>query len=63
MFCLLLTQIRLRVLDALHHLGHAEQSGDHYSAEVHRADLENIARIARDHGLRVPELETCGLTV
>ncbi|MDQ2796187.1 MAG: hypothetical protein M3Y06_03355 [Actinomycetota bacterium] len=38
------------------------RSGDHYSAEVYRADLENIARIAREHGVPVPELEALGLS-
>ncbi len=55
-------QIRARVREAVHQLGQAELSGDHYSAEVYRADLENIADIAREHGVPVPELDALGLT-
>jgi hypothetical protein len=55
-------QLRARVLEAVHDLSVAEESGDDYSVDVHRADLENIARIARDHGLSLPELDALGLT-
>jgi hypothetical protein len=34
----------------------AQQSGDDYLASVREAELENLARLASEHGLRVPEL-------
>ena len=40
-------QLRARVVEAVQDLTAAQESGDHYSVDVHRADLENIARIAR----------------
>ena len=49
-------QLSARAQEAVQQLAAAERSGDDYSVEVHRADLENIARIARDHGLTLPEL-------
>ena len=49
-------QLRARVLDAVHDLTAAQESGDDFSVDVHRADLENIARIAREHGVDLPEL-------
>jgi hypothetical protein len=55
-------QLRARALAAVQDLTAAEESGDDYSVDVYRADLENIARIARDHGLTVPELEKVGLS-
>ena len=48
-------QLTARAQEAVQQLDAAERSGDDYSIEVHRADLENIARIARDHGLALPE--------
>ena len=49
-------QLRTRALDAVRELFAALESGDDYSVDVHRADLENIARIAREHGVDLPEL-------
>ena len=49
-------QLRARALEAVNDLTAAQESGDDYSVEVHRADLENIARIAREHGVSLPEL-------
>jgi hypothetical protein len=54
-------QLRARVVEAVQDLTAALESGDDYSVDVHRADLENIARIAREHDLRLPELEELGL--
>jgi hypothetical protein len=55
-------QLRARALEAVHDLSVAQASGDDYSVDVHRADLENIARIARDHDVSLPELDELGLT-
>lgn len=54
-------QLRARALAAVNDLTAAQESGDDYSVEVHRADLENIARIAREHGVSLPELDELGL--
>jgi hypothetical protein len=54
-------QLRARALDAVNDLTAAQESDDDYSVEVHRADLENIARIAREHGVPLPELDELGL--
>ncbi|HYQ33128.1 MAG TPA: hypothetical protein VEQ83_07930 [Lapillicoccus sp.] len=54
-------QLRARALEAVNDLTAAQESGDDYSVEVHRADLENIARIAREHGVSLPELDELGL--
>jgi len=43
-------QLRARALDAVNDLTAAQESGDDFSVDVHRADLEYIARIAREHG-------------
>ncbi len=55
-------QLRARVVEAVQDLTAAQQSGDDYSVDVHRADLENIARIAREHDLSLPELDELGLS-
>ena len=54
-------QLRARALAAVNDLTAAQESGDDYSVDVHRADLENIARIAREHGVSLPELDELGL--
>jgi hypothetical protein len=54
-------QLRARALQAVDDLTAAQESGDDYSVDVHRADLENIARIAREHGIALPELDELGL--
>jgi hypothetical protein len=54
-------QLKARVHEAAQFLTAAQACGDHYSAEVHRADLENIARIAHDHGVTLPELDRLGV--
>jgi hypothetical protein len=55
-------QLRARVVEAVQDLTAAQESGDHFSVDVHRADLENIARIAREHDLSLPELDELGLS-
>jgi len=55
-------ELQARVHEAAQFLTAAQDSGDDYSVEVHRADLENIARIAREHGLALPELDRLGVT-
>jgi hypothetical protein len=55
-------QLRARALDAVNDLTAAQESGDDFSVDVHRADLENIARIAREHGVSLPELDALGLS-
>lgn len=50
-------QLRARARHAVQQLTAAQQEGDDYSVDVQRADLENIARIAREHGLELPELD------
>jgi hypothetical protein len=55
-------ELRARALEAVHLLRDAELSGDDYSAEMQRADLENIARIAREHGVVLAEVEELGVT-
>ena len=55
-------QLRARALEAVGHLTAAQESGDDYSVDVHRADLENIVRIAREHDVALPELDELDLS-
>lgn len=57
-----LSQLTARVRETAASLTAAETSGDDYSVQVHRADLENIARIAREHDVALPELDRLGVT-
>ena len=41
---------------AVQSLRNAQESGDDYLAFVREAELENLARLAYEHGLRIPEL-------
>ena len=50
------SEITQRAVRANQILRAAQASGDDYLAEVQQAELENLARLAREHGLRVPEL-------
>jgi hypothetical protein len=50
-------QITRRATRALQSLQAAHESGDDYLASVQEAELENLARLAAEHGLRVPDLE------
>lgn len=56
------SQLTARVHEAVAFLTAAETSGDDYSVQVHRSDLENIARIAHEHGVSLPELDRLGVT-
>lgn len=49
-------EMRDRAATAVKSLKHAEANGDDYLVEVRQAELENLARLADDHGLRIPEL-------
>ena len=48
-----ITQYAAGAVQSLHD---ARESGDDYLATVREAELENLARLAAEHGLRVPEL-------
>lgn len=48
-----ITRRAVRVTELLHA---ARDTGDDYLASVHEAELENLARLAREHGLRIPAL-------
>ena len=50
------TAITQYALGAVQSLRDARESGDDYLALVREAELENLARLASEHGLRVPEL-------
>jgi hypothetical protein len=50
------TEMRDRAATAVESLREAQASGDDYLVEVREAELENLARLATDHGLRIPEL-------
>ncbi|MGE9808064.1 MULTISPECIES: hypothetical protein [unclassified Janibacter] len=52
----LFTQLRARATESLSSLAEARRAGDDYSVRLAEADLENIARLANEHGLVVPEL-------
>ncbi|HEY7723368.1 MAG TPA: hypothetical protein VIB11_16140 [Pedococcus sp.] len=49
-------EMRDRAATAVTSLKQAEANGDDYLVEVRQAELENLARLADDHGLRIPEL-------
>ena len=44
------------MLPPVQSLRKAQESGDDYLASVREAELENLARLASEHGLRIPEL-------
>jgi hypothetical protein len=50
-------EMRDRAETAVKSLKQAEANGDDYLVEVRQAELENLARLADDHGLRIPELK------
>ena len=50
------TEITERATRAAQSLETAKESGDDYLASVREAELENLARLATEHGLRIPEL-------
>ena len=49
-------EITHRAVRAVQSLRAAEESGDDYLVSVQQAELENLARLAAEQGLRVPEL-------
>jgi hypothetical protein len=49
-------EMRDRAVTAVQSLKKARESGDDYLVEVQEAELENLARLATEHGLRIPEL-------
>lgn len=49
-------EITERVARAVQSLQAARESGDDYLASVQEAELENLARLAGEHGLRIPQL-------
>jgi hypothetical protein len=52
------TEITQRATRAVQSLRKAQESGDDYLASVQEAELENLARLASEHGLRIPELSS-----
>lgn len=50
-------EMRDRAATAVRSLKQAQDNGDDYLVGVREAELENLARLASDHGLRIPELQ------
>jgi hypothetical protein len=50
-------EMRDRAVTAVQSLKHAQDSGDDFLVGVREAELENLARLATEHGLRIPELQ------
>ena len=50
------TEISRQAASAVESLNTARQTGDDYLASVRQSELENLARLADEHGLRIPEL-------
>jgi hypothetical protein len=50
------SEISLRATRATQSLRSAQEVGDDYLAAVREAELESLARLAAEHGLRIPEL-------
>ena len=55
-----LTQLRERARQALTALHEARLADDDYSVDVRTGELESIARLASEHDLRLPELDSFG---
>ena len=51
-------EMRDRAVTAVQSLKQAQDSGDDFLVEVREAELENLARLATEHGLRIPELQS-----
>jgi len=49
-------QLTARAQEAAQLLAEAQRSGDDFSLEAHRADLDDIVRIAHEHGVPLPDL-------
>ena len=50
-------EMRDRAVTAVQSLRAAQDSGDDFLVEAQQAELENLARLAEEHGLRIPELQ------
>ena len=51
------SEISERAAHAVQSLQDAKASGDDYLVSVREAELEGLARLAAEHGLRIPTLE------
>ena len=49
-------EMRDRAATAVESLRTAQADGDDYLVGVRQAELEGLARLASEHGLRIPEL-------
>jgi hypothetical protein len=49
--------MKRRIKQTVRALHEARRKGDDYLVEVCTGELESLVRIAREHGLRVPEAE------
>jgi hypothetical protein len=49
-------EISQRAARAVQSLRNAQEAGDDYLVAVREAELEGLARLATEHGLRVPDL-------
>jgi hypothetical protein len=49
-------EITERATRAVQSLRTAQESGDDYLVSVREAELEGLARLADEHGLRIPQL-------
>jgi hypothetical protein len=50
------SEITQRATRAAQSLRKAQETGDDYLATVREAELESLARLADEHGLRIPAL-------
>ena len=50
------TEISRQAAQAIQALDTARESGDDYLASVRQSELEGLARLADEHGLRIPAL-------
>ncbi len=50
------TEITRRAARTVQSLRSAQEAGDDFLASVREAELEGLARLATEHGLRIPEL-------
>jgi hypothetical protein len=51
------SEITRRAHHAVSSLHQAQESGDDYLVAIHQAELEGLARLAAEHGLRIPQLQ------
>jgi hypothetical protein len=50
------SEITHRAVRAIASLHDAQETGDDYLVEIRQAELQGLARLASEHGLRIPEL-------